>query len=63
VQDDTELEYTKGCQDLSGQDPQESAVAIYSQFAAPTKSASTMSKLDGAGMPEQVVEVANDKQE
>jgi hypothetical protein len=61
VQDDTELEYTKGCQDhFSGQDHQESAVAIYSQFAAPAKSALTISKSDDAGMPEQVVEVATD---
>jgi hypothetical protein len=36
---------------------------MYSQFAAPAKSASTISKSDDARMPKQVVEVANNKQE
>jgi hypothetical protein len=43
--------------------PQESAVAIYRQFAALAKSASTISESDDREMSEQAVEVANDKQE
>lgn len=77
--DDTESEYTTGCQDaFNGQDPYDGAIKLLAAVCdgelehndsmdgglkAPAGSPSTIPALDDPRRSQQMVEVANDKQE